>query len=209
MQQNKLKNRLKPYKTKEQAKQYAKQYQSVEMLHINKLIKKTMNKDSVILSLGCGSGRDEAKLLDEGYKIIASDASQEMLNETKRYHPKLTTKLIQLPLIPKLNNKLGGVFSIAMLMHLTTEEIIESFKNIYDILDDTGTFLYSVSLNRSDVDSNGFDNVGRYFNQLNKEDWYTIAKNAGFTIIEDSLFEDSLGRKDIVWLTSVIRKKIP
>lgn len=54
-----------------------------------------------LLELGCGSGRDAAYMLDNGFDVIASDAVQDMLDAAAVCHPALAGRicrcLAQLP----------------------------------------------------------------------------------------------------------------
>lgn len=195
------------YLKRDEAEKLCKQYQSIELPHVIELLEKTMPKDRTIVSLGCGSGRDEAALVRLGYDVIGTDGSAAMLAEAKKYHPELKTKQVILPELPFAKQKLGGVFSIAMLMHLSTEDIKKSLENIFESLEDGRNLVLSVSLNRNDTDERGFDSQGRYFNELSQKDWQDMAQEAGFEIIEENIFGDSLGRNGVAWLTTTLQKQ--
>ena len=45
--------------------------------------KYTINKDNLILEIGCGEGRDARYLLNKGYNVLATDVSKEAINYCK------------------------------------------------------------------------------------------------------------------------------
>ncbi|MFW6312348.1 MAG: class I SAM-dependent methyltransferase [Spirochaetota bacterium] len=49
----------------------------------------TLGPAGRVLDLGCGSGRDAARLLSGGYDVVAADGSEAMLAEATALHPEL------------------------------------------------------------------------------------------------------------------------
>ena len=91
-------------------------------------------------------------------------------------------------------------------MHLEKENIEITINKIYNFLKIKGIFVFSVSIQRDDVDTNYKDNKGRYFTTLNQDYWLNICTNIGFKTIKTMVTKDGLNRGGIIWLTSVMEK---
>ncbi|MBU3015650.1 class I SAM-dependent methyltransferase [Poseidonibacter lekithochrous] len=174
----------------------------------SKLLIETFKKESKILEVGCGSGRDAAYMIKNGYSIIATDGSKEMIEEAKNIHPELSKKLLYKSLPNDLNfeMKFDGIYSIATLMHLSENDLNKTISKIYNLLEHNGKFLISVSLSRDDINEEGFDNKGRFFLILTLENWINICESIGFRILYTYINKDGLQRDGIEWLTLVAQK---
>jgi len=189
----------------------SKQYESADVSAIQKLLLEVFSKDSNLLEIGCGSGRDASFMLENGYKILGIDASKNMIKEAKKLHPKLEDSL-QAAIIPDnldiRDNSFDGVYSIATLMHLEKNKIDFSIAKIYSCLKNNGKFLFSVPLRRKDLNLENYDEKGRYFTIMNQNEWLDICYSKGFEKIKIFISNDGLNRKDVKWLTCVLWKNI-
>jgi len=194
---------------KNHAKTLAKKYESAQVNHIHELLLNTFNPQSSLLEIGCGSGRDANFLQNNGYKIIAIDGSKEMITEAKRYHPELTGKLKTVIIPDQLHfepSSFDGVYSIATLMHLNQDEIDQTLEKIAMILKANGKFLFSVPLQRDDVDDQGKDNKGRYFTSMHELEWIRCCEEYALKFKYSEITDDGLDRNGIVWLTCIVEK---
>ncbi len=184
-------------------------YELANVQEIQNLLLKTFSKKSKLLEIGCGSGRDAFFMLSNGYNIIAVDGSENMITESKKIHPELSNNLFHRTLPNNLNFdiKFNGIYSIATLMHLEENDIKKTIYNIFNLLNDGGKFLMSVSLSRNDVNENGFDEKGRFFLILEQEEWLNMCKDVGFKILETKVNNDSLNRDGIIWLILILEKQ--
>ena len=194
---------------KNNSRSLVKQYESAKVDNIHSLLLKTFPPNSYLLEIGCGSGRDANFLHNNDYDIIAIDGSKEMIAEAKRCHPELTDKL-KIAIIPdQLYFELSsfdGVYSIATLMHLDKDEIDQTLEKIAMILKTNGKFLFSVPLQRDDVDDQGKDNKGRYFTSMHELDWIRCCEKYALKFKYSEITDDGLDRNGIVWLTCVVEK---
>jgi len=194
---------------KKNAKYLVKRYESANVNKIQQLLLKVFPKNSHLLEIGCGSGRDANFMIENNYKITAIDASKEMILEAKKIHPLLKNSLHVVTIPDELkfnNNSFDGVYSIATLMHLEKKDIKKTIEKIYSILKDKGVFLFSVSIQRDDIDDNYKDSKGRHFTTISKYMWFEICINTGFRAIKTVITNDGLDRDGIVWLTCIMEK---
>lgn len=154
-----------------------------------------------ILEIGCGSGRDAARALKNGFDITATDGSLALLKEVVRIHPELQekTRHILLPCqLPFVDGCFDGFYSIACLMHLTREDFRKTLVELRRVVTSYG--LVSLPSRRDDVDNKGFDDKGRLFNLMITEEWLYDFRLAGFEAVAGALQQDSLGREGINWI---------
>jgi cyclopropane fatty-acyl-phospholipid synthase-like methyltransferase len=194
---------------KKNARLLAKRYESANVSKVQKLLLEVFPKKSYLLEIGCGSGRDASFMIDNNYKILGIDASREMIDEAKNIHP-LLDNLLQVAIIPNElsfdNNSFDGIYSIATLMHLEKDDIEITINKIYSYLKAKGIFLFSVSIQRDDIDSNHKDIKGRHFTTINQDDWLHICHTTGFKTIRTTTTNDGLNRDGIFWLTCIMEK---
>ncbi len=183
-------------------------YESADVTDVHQLLLKTFEKRSKLLEIGCGSGRDASFMIKNDYDIIAVDGSKNIIEAAKKAHPNLSEKLLYqaLPNDLKFNEMFEGVYSIATLMHLSKDDLKKTISTIYNLLNQNGKLLISVSLFRDDIDENGFDEKERFFLVLSFDEWLSILENVGFKILDNKTNSDGLGRSGIEWLTLVGQK---
>lgn len=183
-------------------------YESANVSEVQILLLQTFTNKSKLLEIGCGSGRDASFMIRNNYDVIAIDGSHNMIEEAKKIHPELSGKLLHktLPNDLYFNISFDGIYSIATLMHLSKNNLEKTISRIYDLLNQNGKFLMSVSLFRDDINQNGFDEKGRFFLVLNFDEWIKLFENIGFKILDKKTNKDGLNRDGIEWLTLIAQK---
>jgi len=129
------------YKTKESVEEYIKLAKDVNGQElINKLVN-VLSKNSSLLEIGSGPGTDW-KILNAIYDVTGSDFSTEFLNHLRIQNPK--GKFLILDAITlKSENKFDGLYSNKVLHHLKIDELKESVKRQYDLLNEGGIICHS------------------------------------------------------------------
>ncbi|MCT7638007.1 class I SAM-dependent methyltransferase [Aliarcobacter butzleri] len=183
-------------------------YENADVSEVQKLLLQTFEKKSKLFEIGCGSGRDASFMTKNDFYVTAIDGSKNMIEEAKKIHPELSQKLFHktLPNDLEFNQTFDGIYSIATLMHLSENDLKNTLSKIYNLLNENGKFLMSVSLFRDDIDESGFDDKGRFFLVLSFETWINLLENVGFKILDTKTNSDGLGRGGIEWLTLVAQK---
>ena len=183
-------------------------YENADVSEVQKLLLQTFEKKSKLFEIGCGSGRDASFMTKNDFYVTAIDGSKNMIEEAKKIHPELSQKLFHktLPNDLEFNQTFDGIYSIATLMHLSENDLKNTLSKIYNLLNENGKFLMSVSLFRDDIDESGFDDKGRFFLVLSFETWINLLENVGFKILDTKTNNDGLGRGGIEWLTFVAQK---
>ena len=143
---------------------------------IDTLKKYKIAKNSNILELGCGEGRDAIYLFDNGYNVLGVDYSFAVIdkcNELTNY--KYVNNFKQLDLIENsLNEKFDFIYSVAVIHMFVLDEHRNKFYNfIYDHLKDKGIALI-ISMGDGALEINSdlekaFDDTKRVNINTNKE----------------------------------------
>lgn len=192
----------------ENANSLINRYELADVSEVQQLLLTTFEKNSKLLEIGCGSGRDASFMTKNNFDVTAIDGSKNMIEEATKIHPELSSKLFHktLPNDLEFDKKFDGIYSVATLMHLSENDLKNTFLKIYNLLNQNGKFLMSVSLFRDDIDKNGFDDKGRFFLVLSFDEWINLLENIGFKILDTKTNSDGLGRGGIEWLTLVAQK---
>ncbi len=101
-------------------------------------------KDKTILDLGCGFGKHCKRFVESGAKkVIGIDISEKMLEIAKQENADSKITYINMPMenISKLNDKFDIVVS-SLAFHYV-QDFSGVVKNIYDMLNENGVFLFS------------------------------------------------------------------
>ena len=188
----------------------AERYESADVTQLHDFLSSSLEPGGRLLELGCGSGRDAAFMVSQGFKVLATDGSVSMVEQTKLHHPELATHAVHLKLPDGLSNELGifdGIYAVAVLMHLSVQEIESTISAVNSLLSAKGRFVFSVPARRNDVITNKFDAKGRRFTTLSPDGWKNLCLKHNLQIIRTMISEDGLGRGGIVWMNCLAEKQ--
>ena len=183
-------------------------YESADVEQMQAVLLSCFDRGAKLLEIGCGSGRDAAFMLANGFDVTGVDGACEMITSALKLHPELSGRLHTVDLpggLSQFSGPFDGIFSIATLMHLTRPAIDEVFKRAGLLINQHGRFFFSVPCRRNDVNKLGFDEKGRRFTALSAEDWISICQNSGSEVITSQTTRDGLGREGIVWFNCLAK----
>ncbi|TDT72025.1 methyltransferase family protein [Hypnocyclicus thermotrophus] len=156
------------YDIKDNVIEYEKMMKEYNNDFIISKFKKFINKNTNILEIGSGVGKDFEKLKKE-YKIVASDNSKlfvELL--VNKYPTDLVLKLDASDL--QTDKKFDVVYSNKVLQHLKYEDLKNSFKRQHEILNENGIIFHTFWLGKGSEEYNGL--LFNYYNLINLKDFY-------------------------------------
>jgi cyclopropane fatty-acyl-phospholipid synthase-like methyltransferase len=187
----------------------AERYESADVTQLHDFLSSSLEPGGRLLELGCGSGRDAAFMVSQGFKVLATDGSASMVEQTKRHHPELAGHVLHLKLPAGLSNALGifdGIYAVAVLMHLSLQEIKNTISGVNSLLAAKGRFVFSVPARREDGITNEFDSKGRRFTTLSPDEWKNLCLKCNLQIVRTMISEDGLGRGGIAWINCLAEK---
>ncbi len=114
--------------------------------------------NSLILDLGCGSGRDSRFFLDRGHRVMAIDAVKEIAECAEKYlgHPVRVQKAEEL----NETDTYDAIWACASLLHIPKSRIAETFTHIIRSLKPQGILYMSFKKGETDCQ----DHKQRFFN---------------------------------------------
>lgn len=129
------------YKTKESVKEYIQLAKDINGKQLIERLKQVLPLNSVLLEIGSGPGTDW-KILHSSYDVTGSDNSTEFLNHLISENP--NGEFLELDAMTlKTDKKFDGVYSNKVMHHLKDNELIDSIKRQYGILNPDGIICHS------------------------------------------------------------------
>ena len=178
-------------------------YDKANMILLHNLLLKYIPKQSTILDIGFGSGRDLSFLKDNNYDIWGIDPSKKFLKHIQEKFPLIKEHFI-LGSVPftqtslKLSRQFNAVIVIAMWMHLKHSQYEDVVESIVSVLTDTSTVIISYS-EGSRIDDE------RYFEDVDLDYITKLFTSKGFVLIEIVTNKDSLNRDKLIWNTVIYK----
>ena len=187
----------------------AERYESADVTQLHDFLSSSLEPGGRLLELGCGSGRDAAFMVRQGFKVLATDGAASMVEQAKLHHPELAAHVVRLKLPDGLSNALGifdGIYAVAVLMHLSLQDIENTISAVNSLLAAKGRFVFSVPARRDDVITNEFDSKGRRFTAPSPDGWKDLCLKHNLQIVRTMISEDGLGRSGVVWMNCMAEK---
>ncbi len=186
------------------AKIYSEYYHDkIQQYQLTKFI--SMLPGKKILDVGSGSGRDVEYFLNEGYKPIGIDSSEEMIKESKkRIKKKLVFKKMDFRKLKFNKESFDGVWSMFSLIHTPRDEITGVLKGFSKVLVKKGVLFLAVKEGegKKKVKTPNFGGNSRTFVCFTEKEMITYLEDAGFEIITSEVN----GINEDKWLEIFSRK---
>ena len=153
-----------------------------------------------ILDAGCGSGRDSKAFIQNGFSVVAFDASMELCKLASEY---ISQEVWQMRFEEmSFDEEFDGVWACASLLHVPKEDMKDVLERIYNSLQKGGIFYASFKYGDGMVQRGE-----RLFTDYNENNTRLLFKVLGFEIIEcDESLDKRPGREEEKWI-NVISKK--
>jgi SAM-dependent methyltransferase len=189
------------------ARSLSARYESADMSRTHRVLLRHLPKGGRILEVGCGSGRDAAFLLAQGFNITAIDASGGMIRAARAAHPDLAGRLrmAAFPLKardPLLQQRFDAIAAIAVLMHLSDADLKAAAGQAAQLLDRSKILFISASTGRAGIRGRR-DVAGRLYVERSPADLLAVFKPAGFRRIALHRNADAFDRR-IRWFSMVL-----
>lgn len=135
---------------------------NVDLSSIYKEFLPHVKKNGSILDAGCGSGRDSLYFKKLGYKVMAFDASKQLIQLAET----VLKQKVELATFDSFNSEqqYDGIWACASLLHVAKEDLEKTFVKLSQLLAIDGIFYCSFKY--GDQDS---EKEGRSFTNLNEE----------------------------------------
>lgn len=180
---------------KENAESYISTSLHYDMSTNRHFFEKYLKENSLILDLGCGSGRDSFHFAKK-HKVIAIDPIEEFVSSVKE---KGIEAYVGDAETLSYENYFDGIWACASLLHVKEENLEKSFSNCYKALKKDGVMFCSFKYG----DFIGYEN-DRYFIYLDEQ---SLKKYIGeFKIIDVMIIQDEIRKDELNWINVVLKK---
>ena len=182
------------------AKEFFENTVNVDMSPHYKEFLKLIPKNGHILDAGCGSGRDTYMFKSFGYNVTAFDGSEEMCKLASEYTGQ-EVLCLQFQEI-KFEPKFDGIWALASLLHVPSDEIEMVLNRLKDSLKSNGIMYASFKYGDFEGERNG-----RYFNDFTEETIKELFSKTGFEINKTWISSDARkGRENEKWVNILVTK---
>ncbi len=191
------------------AAELATRYEEADVSSLHARMLEHLPPQGTVLEIGCGSGRDASYLISSGFQVTAVDASLQMLAVAVREHPELKgrTFCAALPFEehhPLLLRRFDAIISVALLMHVSDDDIREAGEQFRRLLEPGGILFISASERRPDVDGQRQQD-GRIYVQRSPEQLEALLVQSGLRRKAIHRHADGEGR-NINWYSIVLQR---
>ena len=157
--------------------------------------------DARIVDVGCGTGRDVARLRQAGLNAIGVDGSEEMVTAgTRRYG--LPQSVLAVDTLPDLetmgDRRFEVVLSAAVLQHIGDETLMDALYRLRSLVAPGGFLVLSVPAEYP-LHAASIDQSGRLFRLRPPQQYTFLLERLGLKQIVSYDEADGLGRPDRLW----------
>ncbi|MBR1740368.1 MAG: class I SAM-dependent methyltransferase [Lachnospiraceae bacterium] len=174
---------------------------SVDFRETQERFFRRLQPEDFILDFGCGSGRDTKCFLELGYRVEATDGSEELCKMASKYTGIEVKKMLFQEL--EEHEKYDGIWACSSILHLPKDELKVVFGKMKDALKEHGIIYTSFKYG----DFEGMRN-GRFFSDFTIESFRNFMNNiCGLQIDEFWITGDvRRGRGEEKWLNLILQK---
>lgn len=155
-----------------------------------------------ILDFGCGSGRDTKYFTEQGFKVTATDGSEELCKIASEYAGVPVKQM----LFMELNEVAAydGIWACSSILHCSYEDLVIVMQKICTALKDNGVLYTSFKYGTFSGERNG-----RFFTDMTEETFKELLEKVPGLEIEDLVITTDVrpGRGEEKWLNLILRKK--
>jgi len=173
---------------------------NVDMNNIYQHFTKNLNKNTLILDAGCGSGRDTKAFIEMGYNVEAFDASSELVSRASEY----TGIEVKHALFNDVDSveKYDAIWCCASLLHVPEIELPETISKLANALKPNGVWYVSFKYGDSQRQKGG-----RSFTDINEKRLDELVSNLSNIDIDSTwITEDNRPDRDEKWLNAILVK---
>ena len=145
-----------------------------------------LKKNSLILDLGCGPGRDAKIFAGRGFKVIGVDLSESMIKAAKERVKNAEFRVMDMLKLDFKDNYFDGIWASASFVHIPKRGIPKALKEARRVLKEKGIFYLSVKEGKGEVlePDRRYGGVEKFWSFFKQEEIKEMLKKTGFDIIE-------------------------
>lgn len=173
----------------------------VDMQSLYQPFLRYLPEKSLILDLGCGSGRDTLAFMQQGYQVEAIDSSVQLVELAHQY----TGLNVRLESFYELSEheKYDGIWACASLLHCVREKLPDVFSRILQALKSNGICYMSFKYGENDREVDG-----RHFTDLNEIQAHQLFNQfENILLLQQWITVDKRPDRNEEWLNIIFKKQ--
>ena len=190
---------------RERAESLADEYDRADPTYLAQLMTLVSGRSARIVDVGCGTGRDVARLRTAGHEAIGVDQSAEMIATGRRRYA-LAESVLAVDRLPELSalkdRQFDAVLCAAVLQHVGEETLLDALYRLRSLVAPGGFLVLSIP-EKYPLQSESIDQAGRLFCLRPPEQYSFFLERLGLTRIVSYDEPDSLGRPERTWRVMV------
>jgi SAM-dependent methyltransferase len=183
------------------AEKYINDTMGVSMEELLKRFSIYLPNNGLVLDLGCGSGRDSLWFIEQGYEVVATDGSKELVEHCRKF---LEDRVIHAT-YEDFESELtfDGIWACASLLHIKLEDLPGMIIKYANYLKQKGVFF--MSFKAGEVD---YEKDGRWFTNFTEDRLLSMmSRIENLEVIEVIKTQDvRKERQDEIWLSVIAEK---
>lgn len=167
-----------------------------------------LSKGSLVLDLGCGSGRDAKNFTEKGYSVIGVDLSDKLLEIARENAPQAEFKLMDIADLNFPDGYFDGVWAAGSLLHLPKGEVPGVIGKVYDLLKPEGVFYISVKEGAGEVlkPDERYGYVEKFWSFFRAGEMEKSLERFNFTVLESAIDKPNNNYVTNPWIDILCRK---
>lgn len=153
-------------------------------------------KNSKILDVACGCGRDTQYLTEEGFNVIGIDVSEELLKEARLRTKNCNFQKMDFLDLDFSKETFDGVWCMAGISSIPKDNITVAIKEFYKVLKKDGILYIDIREGHGQeiVTKEKYENAPFYYSYLTKEELENLLKESNFQILSSEV-SDNEGKR--------------
>lgn len=177
------------------AREYAEKVRNIYLDDEMDYFMSLMPRESRILDLGCGSGRDARYFSDRGYNVIGVDLSENLLDIARENAPDADFRLMDIAELDFQQNYFDGIWANASIIHVPKKDLPEVLYACYDILHGIMYASFKIGEGEQMLEDKRYENARKFYAFYSMEEIEEFAKKAGFEVLKAYEYTAESGRK--------------
>jgi SAM-dependent methyltransferase/diadenosine tetraphosphate (Ap4A) HIT family hydrolase len=164
----------------------------------------------LVLDAGCGGGRDSLAFAELGRRVIALDASYDLLEHVPE-HDRIERLVGDIRILPLSSTSVGAIWCSAVLLHLDRANVAQALAEFNRVLTPGGLAQVSVKEGTGSVSTNipASPELRRHFYFYEAEDIRTLANRVGLRFVS-LWYEDEADISGVVqrWVKLLLAREV-
>lgn len=184
------------------AKEYAQLVAGMFLKNEIEIFVSHLSKNSLILDLGCGSGRDAKIFTEKGYRVIGIDLSKKLLEIAQRTAPKAEFRLMDILKLDFPDNYFDGIWAAGSLPHIPKKDIPAAITQIHRVLKKGRILFISLKEGEGEIlkEDKRYKEIEKFWSFFKQEEIENYLKKENFRILSSDITKDENSYATNPWI---------